>query len=183
METVKLSALRRGHFINYDGEIITKEQAEALIKSGARPMLYTVSDEWIQGALLDASKSFKNGEERSEVYSAPDPNAKRVLYFPLRYCPSCGVNYGSLKRQNGRDYCCSPNHYGTCIELSEWPYEQVELVSSSYEDDGHFSGDTGRVINVKSSRLPSGHIEVDLRVEWDNGAETCWIGAEDFIEA
>lgn len=182
METVKFSSLHPGNFINFDGEIITKEQAEALIKSGARPTLYTVSDQYIQEALAALSEARKDDREAGD-YKGEDKHAKRILYFPLRYCPTCGINYIGLKRHNGKDYCCSSSHHGTRIGLSEWPHERVELVSSSYKDGGLYSGNTGSVINVKSSLLPSGHIEIGLRVEWDNGAETCWIAAEDFTEA
>ncbi|NRS20616.1 hypothetical protein HP398_29795 [Brevibacillus sp. HB1.4B] len=158
-------------------------RAQELIASGKQPVLYTVSDEWIAGALLDASRSFENGAEGSDVYTAPDPNSKRALYFPLPYCPSCGVKYIGLKKHSGKNYCSSPNHHGKRIALSEWQHERVELVSSSYEDGGLRSGDIGKVIDVKSTHLPSGQIQVDLRVEWESGAKTCWIGAEDFTEA
>lgn len=80
MESVKLSELRPHSYINYDGEVIAKEEAEVLVASGVNPTLFTVSDEWINGCLMEASRSLKKGEEPAEVYSAPDPYAKRVLY-------------------------------------------------------------------------------------------------------
>jgi hypothetical protein len=57
--------------------------------------------------------------------------------------------------------------------------DRVELVSSSYEDGGHHSGDTGKVVDqvVTDHGLWS---EQDICVEWDNGAEECWISADDF---
>lgn len=59
--------------------------------------------------------------------------------------------------------------------------DPVELVSSSYEDSGLFSGDTGIVIQSKSTILQSGHDEHSIRVIWDKGAGECWIDADDFI--
>lgn len=52
--------------------------------------------------------------------------------------------------------------------------DRCELISTSFEDGGHYYGDTGKVIAVKE-----GEFDTDIRVEWDNGAETCWIPAED----
>lgn len=182
MNTVRLSELRPGAYINLDGEIITKEQAEQLIVEGKRPTLYTVSDEWITESLLAASKELKEGKEVSDTYTAPDENALRVLYSPIKYCPVCGINYSGIKRNYGKEYCCSTrNHHGTRIGLAEYPFESVKLVSSSYEDGGHFQGDVGEVIDIKSATLKSGHTEIDIRVKWLNGAEECWIGAEDFV--
>lgn len=69
-------------------------------------------------------------------------------------------------------------------KMEEAPFkidDSVELISSSYEDGEHFSGDTGIVVDVKRSVLTTGQVEHDIRVEWDNGAEECWIPAEDFI--
>lgn len=184
METIAWSTLRPGTYFNHNGEVIGMSRAQELIASGNQPVLYTVSDEWIAGLLLDLSRSRSiSGEKESDVYTAPYPNAKRALYFPLPYCPSCGVKYSGLKKHHGKNYCSSPNHHGTRIALSEWQHERVELVSTSYEDGGLRSGDIGKVIDVKSTRLPSGQIQVDLRVEWESGAKTCWIGAEDFTEA
>ncbi|MFF2531292.1 hypothetical protein ACFVS2_20530 [Brevibacillus sp. NPDC058079] len=82
------------------------------------------------------------------------------------------------------------NHYRrellTAIkDLQQPDYEvddRVELVSSSYEDAGLFSGDTGIVIDVKSTTLTSGHMQYDIRVEWDKGSDACWISAEDFTK-
>ncbi|MFC5402930.1 hypothetical protein [Cohnella soli] len=56
----------------------------------------------------------------------------------------------------------------------------VELVSDSYKDAGHCCGDIGKVIDTKKSVLPSGHIEWDLRVTWENGKAECWIYAKEF---
>ncbi|WPS85293.1 hypothetical protein SMD22_01310 (plasmid) [Brevibacillus halotolerans] len=61
-------------------------------------------------------------------------------------------------------------------------YDRVELISSSYEDAGLFSGATGKVIDVKSDVLSSDPVKCDIRVEWDNGCETCWISGEDFAK-
>ncbi|MDR9857783.1 hypothetical protein RJP21_29765 [Paenibacillus sp. VCA1] len=80
MQTVKLSELLPRSYINFSGEIITKEQAEEIIATGQKPVLYTVSDEWIQGALMKTSREFKETGSVSEVYSAPDPHAARILY-------------------------------------------------------------------------------------------------------
>ncbi len=79
MDTVHLSSLYPGHYINYNGEIITKEQAQALIASGVRPTLYTVSDDHIEAALYDLSRARKEGRE-PEDYQAEDKFTKRVLY-------------------------------------------------------------------------------------------------------
>ncbi|AVF28854.1 hypothetical protein [Paenibacillus larvae] len=68
--------------------------------------------------------------------------------------------------------------------MAKTPFETgdiVELVSSSYEDSEHFSGDLGKVVDVKSSVLPCGHVEHDIQVVWDNGTDECWINAADFI--
>jgi hypothetical protein len=80
MQTVKLSDLRPCSYINYNGEIISKEQAETMIAEGQKPVLYTVSDEWIEEALVETSRELKSGEPISETYSAPDVYAKRILY-------------------------------------------------------------------------------------------------------
>lgn len=80
MKTIQFSELRPGTYINYEGEIYTMEQAAALIASGAKPVLYTISDEWIHESLMAASRERKAGKPVSDVYSAPDPHAIRILY-------------------------------------------------------------------------------------------------------
>jgi hypothetical protein len=80
MQTVRLSDLRPHSYINFNGDIISKEDAEAMIAAGQKPVLYTVSDEWIQGALMEASRELREGGPISDSYSAPDPHAKRILY-------------------------------------------------------------------------------------------------------
>jgi hypothetical protein len=94
---------------------------------------------------------------------------------------SANLNVPDAVNQAIRNY---KNEMLKAIEtMQKAPFEvgdSVELISSSYEDGGHFSGDTGRVIDIKPSVLPSGHIEHDIRVVWDNGAEECWIDADDF---
>lgn len=47
METVHINNLRPGQYINHNGEVITLEQAKKLLESGAKPVLHTVSDEYI----------------------------------------------------------------------------------------------------------------------------------------
>ncbi|MCP1309000.1 hypothetical protein [Paenibacillus tyrfis] len=79
MKTIKMSELRPGQNINYNGEIITKEQAEKIIASGERPVLHTVSDGYIQAALNDLSRARKADKEPKD-YCAPDPLAKHILY-------------------------------------------------------------------------------------------------------
>lgn len=58
--------------------------------------------------------------------------------------------------------------------------EDVELISSSYEDNGYFLGDTGKVRDIRTSVIPSGFPLIDILVTWDSGAEECWIAADDF---
>jgi len=58
--------------------------------------------------------------------------------------------------------------------------DTVTLISDSFEDSGHFADDTGTVIDQKVNDH-GGWTDQDIRVEWDNGAETCWISAEDCI--
>lgn len=53
-------------------------------------------------------------------------------------------------------------------------HDRCELISTSFEDSGHYHGDTGRVIGVNEGKCGT-----DIRVVWDSGAETCWIPAED----
>lgn len=68
-------------------------------------------------------------------------------------------------------------------KLQEPPFginDRVELTSSSYEDGGHFNGDTGFVIDVKSTEQPDGLMEHEILVVWDDGSEDCWIEARDF---
>ncbi|MDT2302760.1 hypothetical protein P7H21_00115 [Paenibacillus larvae] len=68
--------------------------------------------------------------------------------------------------------------------LKKPPFEigdEVELISC-YEDGGHFSGDTGMVIDVKSAELPGGHMEHDIRVDWDNGQKNAGWAQEDFCK-
>lgn len=60
--------------------------------------------------------------------------------------------------------------------------DRVELISSSYEDGGHYSGDIGKVVD-KTVTNHGRFSEQDIRVRWENGAEECWISAEDFTEA
>lgn len=96
----------------------------------------------------------------------------------MKYCPECGVNYGFVKREYGKEYCSNGKHHTRRIALREWEHERVELVSSSYEDGGHCSGDVGNVVDVKSC-VKTG--EIDLRIKWDNGAEECWLAAEDCL--
>lgn len=67
--------------------------------------------------------------------------------------------------------------------LQEPPFginDRVELSSSSYEDGGHFSGDAGFVIDVKSAEQSDGLMEHEILVVWDDGSEDCWIDAGDF---
>lgn len=60
--------------------------------------------------------------------------------------------------------------------------DRVELVSSSYEDGGHNKEDKGIVVD----QVITNHgkwSEQDIRVQWDNNAEECWIAAADFTGA
>lgn len=52
--------------------------------------------------------------------------------------------------------------------------DRVELISSSYEDAGLFSGDYGTAIEV---RRIDGH--EDVLISWDSGADECWIDGKD----
>lgn len=79
LATVQLSDLPIHAHINYNGEIVGKEQVEKVIAKGERPILYTVSDEHIEAALLSLSEDRKAGRPPSD-YSAPDLYAKRILY-------------------------------------------------------------------------------------------------------
>ncbi|WP_050900644.1 hypothetical protein [Paenibacillus elgii] len=56
--------------------------------------------------------------------------------------------------------------------------DHVELVSASFEDGGYKSGDVGTVVQTKTCERTG---EQDIRVEFDNGAETAWFPADDFI--
>lgn len=82
MKAVRLSELRPGHYINYNGETITKEKAQQIVAAGEVPVFYTVSDEYIQAALDDLSRARKAGEEPSD-YCVPDPHAMRVIYWEI----------------------------------------------------------------------------------------------------
>lgn len=66
---------------------------------------------------------------------------------------------------------------------SEPPFEKgdkIELISTAYEDSKMFSGDLGEVIDLCQGEADSfGGSEWDVRVEWDNGVDTCWISAND----
>ncbi|GIO33239.1 hypothetical protein J2TS6_43800 [Paenibacillus albilobatus] len=57
--------------------------------------------------------------------------------------------------------------------------DRVELISDSYKDGGHFKEDIGTVVD----QVMTNHgkwSEQDIRVEWDSGAEECWISSDDF---
>lgn len=78
--TLKLSELRPFQYLNYNGEIYTKEQVIALIQSdqyAPTQRLTTVSDNYIQRALLDASASYKRGEVVGD-FCEHDPDAELV---------------------------------------------------------------------------------------------------------
>lgn len=80
METVKLNDLEPSAYINHNGNIIGKKDAEAMISAGLQPELFTVSDEWIQESLLDTSRRLKNKKDISTEYNAPDSLARRIVY-------------------------------------------------------------------------------------------------------
>ena len=80
MELVKLHDLEPHTYINHNGNIIGKQDAEALISAGLHPKLYTVSDEWIHQSLFDASRQLKNKDDISSEYSAPDHYARQIVY-------------------------------------------------------------------------------------------------------
>jgi hypothetical protein len=82
MNAVGLSELRPGHYINYNGEIITKEKAEQIVTSGECPVLYTISDDHIEAALNDLSRSRKAGEEARD-FCEPDLHAVRIVYWNI----------------------------------------------------------------------------------------------------
>jgi hypothetical protein len=76
--TVKFSDLRVGTMINHDGEVITKEQAIELIKSGQqRTELWTVSPNWIQQALKSAWRDTVE-EVEDENYTALDLDSELI---------------------------------------------------------------------------------------------------------
>lgn len=82
MNNVGLSDLLPGRYINYNGEIITKEKAEQIVASGECPVLYTVSDVYIEAALNDLSRSRKAGEEARD-FCESDLHAERVIYWNI----------------------------------------------------------------------------------------------------
>ncbi|EGL15306.1 MULTISPECIES: hypothetical protein [unclassified Paenibacillus] len=68
-------------------------------------------------------------------------------------------------------------------DMQQPPFEvgdSVELCSSSFEDSGLLNGDVGEVLEIKSASDSIGQKEWDVRVSWENGAEECWIGADNF---
>jgi hypothetical protein len=79
MNTVKLSDLKAGSYVNYCGEIITKEQAEQIIASGNRPTLFTVSNRVIEAYLFAVSRELEVGKV-SDSYYATDTYAMRIVY-------------------------------------------------------------------------------------------------------
>ncbi|GGF86693.1 hypothetical protein [Paenibacillus aceti] len=87
-------------------------------------------------------------------------------------------------KQAIRHYRCDLNQ--AIKHLQEPPFginDRVELTSSSYEDSGHYSEDTGFVIDIKSNEMPDGLMEHEILVVWDDGSEDCWIDARDFTHA
>ncbi|URN94514.1 MAG: hypothetical protein NAG76_22300 [Candidatus Pristimantibacillus lignocellulolyticus] len=79
-QTVKLNDLPSGQMINHNGEVIYKHQAEKLVAEGLAMHLYTVSDEWVGKMLESMHDESMNGATGSDVYTAPDPNCKRILF-------------------------------------------------------------------------------------------------------
>ncbi|MGP3788211.1 hypothetical protein [Paenibacillus sp. 1A_MP2] len=68
--------------------------------------------------------------------------------------------------------------------MQKVPFEsgdRVELVSSSHEGGGYFSGDFGTVEDVRPSTRPSGYVEYDVLVSWDTSAADCWMPATDLL--
>ncbi|MFS0841280.1 hypothetical protein [Paenibacillus sp. 1P03SA] len=57
--------------------------------------------------------------------------------------------------------------------------DRVELLSDSFVDGGHNPGDIGTVIDTKICDITG---EQDIRVQFENGAETAWFPADDFTD-
>ncbi|AKG36113.1 hypothetical protein [Paenibacillus durus] len=79
METVHINELLPHSYINHYGEVITLDQAKEIIAAGGQPILYTVTDDFIAAAVKATSEEFKDGIY-NEVFTAPDPGKKLVLY-------------------------------------------------------------------------------------------------------
>lgn len=121
MQKVKFSELRPGQYVHEpDGEIITKEQAEKLIKSGKPVQLWTFSDEAIDDILHQAYQDHVNGTgEHVECYYSnkmgkpieidihPDMKNLKVAAFASGYIFGSGtfeVNYETEHSPRNRRY-------------------------------------------------------------------------------
>ncbi|WP_017687953.1 hypothetical protein [Paenibacillus sp. PAMC 26794] len=79
IKTIHINDLRAGQYINLNGEVTSLEKVKVLIASGETPVIYTVSDQYIERALDSLSTTRKEGLEYRD-FQEDDPEALRILY-------------------------------------------------------------------------------------------------------
>lgn len=121
MQTVHINDLRPGQYINNNGVVITLEQAKKLLEGGAKPVLYTVSDEYIGRVLDSLHDARKAGEEPGDFCEA-DPHAKRIEYRELHAVAI------------GPDRADTIVGYGTNEELAAWYRSEVTIPEEEWKD-------------------------------------------------
>ncbi|MEK3699621.1 MULTISPECIES: hypothetical protein [unclassified Paenibacillus] len=121
METVHINNLRPGQYINHNGEVITLEQAKKLLESGAKPVLHTVSDEYI-GRVLDSLHDARKAGEEPGDFCESDPEAKRIQYGDL-HAVAIGPDRADIVAG-----------YGTNEELTVWYRSQVNIPDEEWQD-------------------------------------------------
>ncbi|EJW14339.1 hypothetical protein M5X00_24315 [Paenibacillus alvei] len=68
-------------------------------------------------------------------------------------------------------------------DMQEPPFEvenDIELISDSFKDSGHFEGDIARVLDFQYELDSIGNRMYDVRVQWRDSSEESWIAAENF---
>ncbi|OKP91298.1 hypothetical protein [Paenibacillus sp. P32E] len=121
METVHISDLRPGQYINNNGQVITLEQAKKLLEGGAAPVLHTVSDEYI-GRVLDSLHDAREAGQEPGDFCEPDPQAKLIEYRELRAVAI------------GPDRADIVAGYGTNEELAAWYRLEVTIPEEEWQD-------------------------------------------------
>lgn len=79
IKTIHINELRRGQYINLNGEITTVEKVKELLAAGETPVIYTVSDNYIERALDSLIATRKTGQDYGD-FQEDDPDALRIMY-------------------------------------------------------------------------------------------------------
>ncbi|MNW28135.1 hypothetical protein D3C74_49480 [compost metagenome] len=78
-KTVHINDLQPGTYFHIDGEGAGLKKVKEILASGQKPVLYTMSDQYIQRVLDSLYKARMEGREPEDFFG-DDPDAVRVIY-------------------------------------------------------------------------------------------------------